>query len=304
MKLISSSGTSTRGTIFGFIAIIFWSSTIAFSRTLIEHLGSLTAGSLIYLISGLFSCGIILLQKNGFKQLTHQPKPYLLVCGGLFVIYIAALYLAIGLAVTRTEVLIVGLLNYLWPTLSIVFSLPILKNKASPFLPVGIVLAMFGIILASTLGNNSLTVLSFTLSSLIPYALALIAAISWGLYSNFSRRIGPESEAGGVPLFLLASGILLGLVRITVHESSTWDFRTVLMLLYMSAFPALLAYTFWDLAMRKGNMNLVVSASYLTPIFSTIISVFVLNVPATSSLWLGTAIVIVGAFICKRSIQS
>src|SRR5690606_28792512 len=110
--------------------------------------------ALIYTGAGLLGLAAIRLQANGWKNLQHLPKNYLLGCGGLFVAYITTFYLAIGLSATREQVLAVGLINYLWPALSLVLSIPILGPKARSFLPVGIILALLGTWLATTGGSN------------------------------------------------------------------------------------------------------------------------------------------------------
>ena len=70
----------------------------------------------------------------------------------------------------------------------------------------------------------------------------------------------------------------------------------------MSVFPTFLAYLFWDRAMRKGKIILVVSLSYFTPLLSIIISSLYLQVAIEPSLWLACGLVIAGAVICKFSI--
>jgi drug/metabolite transporter (DMT)-like permease len=85
-------------------------------------------------------------------------------------------------------------------------------------------------------------------------------------------------------------------------EESSWTVRVVVELLYMSIFPTFLAYIFWDRAMRKGNIILVASLSYFTPLLSIIISSLYLQVVIKPSLWIACSLVIAGAVICKYSI--
>ena len=299
-----SSAQVRRSTFFGGAAIILWSTTVAFSRSLTEQLGTLTAAALIYTGAGLLGLIVIRLQANGWKDLQHLPKNYLLGCGGLFVAYITTFYLAIGLSATREQVLAVGLINYLWPALSLVLSIPILGRKARPFLPVGIILALLGTWFATTGGSNIFQPTdSQQAVPPLPYVLALAAAVCWGLYSNLSRRWASGHDGAGVPLFLLASGLLLGLLRLGQAETSTWTPATVLELLYMAVFPGMLAYAMWDNAVRRGRIIFVASLSYLTPLLSTIFSSIVLNVRPDAALWLGSILVIAGAVICKYAID-
>ena len=289
---------------FGIFAILFWGTTIAFSRSLTEQLGPLTAASWIYLLSGIWGCIYLISTPGGIKKTFQLPILYLIGCGALFVIYTVSLYLAVGLAFSREQVIEVSIINYLWPGLTLVFSLPILHKKAKLTLIPGMVLAFSGFYLATiNSGMFSWEVFKGNLQvNYLPYLLAFVAAISWGLYSNLVRRWAGHTEGGAVPLFLLGTGLVLIVIRFIFPEESYWSPRVVMELLYMSVFPTFLAYLFWDRAMRKGKIILVVSFSYFTPLLSIIISSLYLQVAIKSSLWIACGLVILGAVICKFSI--
>jgi len=291
-------------TIFGILAILFWGTTIAFSRSLTEQLGPLTAASWIYLLSGIWGCIYSISKSGGIKKTFQLPILYLIGCGALFIIYTVSLYLAVGLAFSREQVIEVSIINYLWPGLTLVFSLPILHKKGRITLIPGVVLAFSGFYLATVnSGMFSWEVFKGNFQvNYFPYLLAFVAAISWGLYSNLVRRWAGHTEGGAVPLFLLVTGLILTTIRFMFPEESSWTARVVAELLYMSVFPTFLAYFFWDRAMRKGKIILVASLSYFTPLLSIIISSLYLQVVIKPSLWIACGLVIAGAVICKFSI--
>ena len=291
-------------TIFGILAILFWGTTIAFSRSLTEQLGPLTAASWIYLLSGIWGCIYLISKPGGIKKTFRLPTLYLIGCGALFVIYTVSLYLAVGFAFSREQVIEVSIINYLWPGLTLVFSLPILHKKGKITLIPGMVLAFSGFYLATVnSGMFSWEVFKGNFQvNYFPYLLAFLAAISWGLYSNLVRRWAGHTEGGAVPLFLLITGLVLTTIRFIFPEESSWTARVVAELLYMSIFPTFLAYFFWDRAMRKGKIILVASLSYFTPLLSVIISSLYLQVAVKANLWIACGLVIAGAVICKFSI--
>jgi len=295
----------TVGTTLGILAIVFWSTTIAFSRSLIEQLGTITAATCIYLLSGILGCCHLLIVREGMRKVAQLPRRYLLGCGAMFVLYSVMLYLAIGLARGRQQAIEVGIINYLWPGLTLVFSIPVLGHKGRLWLIPGILLAFGGVILATMQGKSYSTdvLLDNLRHNSIPYLLALAAAVTWGLYSNFSRRWAGTAEGGAIPLFTLAVGFILLLVRLGVQEEAQWSARSLLELLFVAAFPGLIAYIFWDLAMRRGRMILVASLSYFIPLISTMISCVYLDVPMGLNLWLGCALVVGGAILCNWSVR-
>ena len=54
--------------------------------------------------------------------------------------------------------------------------------------------------------------------------------------------------------------------------------------------------------MRRGNLRLVVPASYLTPLFSVWISSLYLGISLQPQQWLAGVLVVTGAIICKRAV--
>ena len=291
-------------TIFGILAILFWGTTIAFSRSLTEQLGPLTAASWIYMLSGIWGCIYLINKPGGIKKIFQLPILYLIGCGTLFIFYMVCLYLAVGLAFSREQVIEVSIINYLWPGLTLIFSLPILHKKGKIILIPGIIIAFAGFYLATVQsGMFSWEVFKGNFQvSYFPYLLAFMAAITWGLYSNLVRRWAGHTEGGAVPLFLLATGLVLTTIRFVFPEESYWTPQVIVELLYMSVFPTFLAYTFWDRAMRKGKIILVVSFSYFTPLLSIVISSLYLQVAVKANLWIACGLVIAGAVICKFSI--
>ncbi|PKP60883.1 EamA family transporter, partial [Candidatus Atribacteria bacterium HGW-Atribacteria-1] len=257
-----------------------------------------------YLLSGIWSCIYLISKPGGIKKTFQLPILYLIGCGTLFIFYMVCLYLAVGLAFSREQVIEVSIINYLWPGLTLVFSLPILHKKGRITLIPGMVLAFSGFYLATVeSGMFSWEVFKGNFQvSYLPYLLAFMAAISWGLYSNLVRRWAGHTEGGAVPIFLLFTGLILTVIRFMSPEESYWTTRVIFELLYMSVFPTFLAYLFWDRAMRKGKIILVASLSYFTPLLSIIISSLYLQVAVKTNLWMACALVIVGAVILKFSI--
>ncbi|GAB4117718.1 MAG: aromatic amino acid DMT transporter YddG [Candidatus Caldatribacteriota bacterium] len=286
------------------LAILFWGTTIAFSRSLTEKLGPLTAASWIYLISGTLGILYLLVFPQERRKVFKLPGIYLWGCGLLFLIYTVLLYLAIGLAFNREQVMEVSIINYLWPGLTLLFSLPILHKKGKLTLIPGIILAFAGIYLVTLQsGIFSWDVFKGNFQiNYLPYLLAFGAAICWGLYSNLSRYWAGHSQGQAVPLFLFFTGIALLAIRFYFLEESNWSFSVVLELLYMSIFPTFLAYSFWDRAMREGKMVLVASFSYFTPLLSILITSYYLQIKIQTNIWIACLLVITGALLSKISI--
>jgi drug/metabolite transporter (DMT)-like permease len=293
-------------TILGILALLMWASLVAVARGVREHMGVLPSAAAANLVAGTLGLIAGRFRPGYLRSLFSAPRRYLLGCGSLFVIYNLALFPAIDRAASPTQTIEIALVNYLWPALSLAFAVPLLGKRAHLGLWPGLLVATAGAALAISGGSISWSSFSAGIASNPwPYLLALVAAVSWGLYSALSGRWGPRSGAGGVPLFLVATGAVL-LVACWVHGDSLRGPETPRAwaeLAYFALFPTLLAYVFWDVAMRRGNVILVASLSFFTVLFSTLISCAYLHVPMRRDFWLASLLVVAGAIICRRSVR-
>jgi len=293
-----------RYTLCGFVAILLWSATIAIIRSLTEQVGPITSAASIYLLAGFLSLIPFSYSRDRIAQVRTLSPLYLFGCGVIFVFYMLAVYLAVGLASDRQQVLEVGLINYLWPAFTLLFSVFLLGKNARFSLIPGMILGFLGAFLVLTQGD-SISWTSFSrnvATNSWAYSLALMAAVSWGLYSNLSRRWGGTMGGNAVPFFMMATGLILLCIRLFFPEQSLWTARSVAEVLFMSL-ATLFSYIFWDLAMRKGDMVLVAASSYFIPFFSTLVSSLYLGITAGLHLWLGCGCIILGSLISWVSVS-
>ncbi len=295
---------SAPATLGGLLAIVLWSTTVAIARSLSEQLGPLTAGASVYGLCGLVSGARLFLTRGGLLAILRLPGKYLFGCGALFIFYMFGLFAAIGLSSDRVQVLEIGLLNYLWPPLTLLFSLVLLHRRAGWILVPGTGLALAGIFLVlareggftweSFLGNLS--------DNPAAYALGLGAAVSWALYSNLARRWAGGHPKGAVDLFIPATGVVLIALALAVEPTPEWTLRAVLETVFFGL-ATYAAYSLWDFAMRQGEVVLVAACSYLTPLLSTLVSVFYLEVSPTRGLWTGCLLLVAGSFLSWISVE-
>lgn len=306
LSVIEDSSHSQRmATIGGFGAILLWSTTIAIVRSLSESIGPVSAAAAVYMVSGVVALGSLFHGGQRRRQILQLPTRYIVGCGALFVGYVLVLFLAIGWARNRQQVLEVGLLNYLWPVLTLNLSVVFLKKKANWLLFPSTLFTLVGIFLIVTQGV-SVSYQSFLqnlASNPAAYSLALAAAVCWAVYSNLTRKWAGGKKEGAVVLFLPITAMVLLLICGFFHEPRRWDFRSLLEVLFLGG-ATYVAYALWDHAMRKGDMVMVAVGSYLTPLFSTIVSCFYLAVVPGITLWVGCGILIIGSVLGWLSVST
>lgn len=297
----AGSASATAG---GIAALAIWSSTVAVVRSAGESVGALTAGAVAMAGGGALGLAVAWARGRSPARLLALPRKYLLGCGGLFVAYEVCIYAAIGLAVNRSAVLVVGLANYLWPALTVVLSVPLLGRRARWPLGLGALLAVGGTAAATLAGPEFRwdRLAETGPATAAPLLLAAAGAVLWAIYSNLVKRWG-RPEAGAVPLFLLASAAALALLRLGRPESPAWTPKAVGELCFLGVFQSLLAYGLWEAGMRRGNHLLLSLLSYFTPIASVALAAAYLGVLPGKALIAGCALVTAGALICKLSVR-
>ena len=291
-----------RSTVLGLLAIVLWSATVALARSIAERVGPWAAGAAVYGTAGALLGATFLLTERSWRPLQKLPARYLYGCGALFVLYTVTLFEALGRAASRAQTIEIGLLNYLWPALTLLFSVPLLGNRATVWLIPGTLLAFGGVVLAVTQGVISWTAFAANLvSSPLAYGLGALAGVLWSLYSNLTRRWGDTGQ-GGVLVFTLCTGGTFGLGLLVSPTAGRWSLDTFGEVGGLALATAA-AYVCWDTAMRQGDLALVAACSYFTPLLSTAVSCLYLRVWPSGSLWAGCVCVIAGSLLSWRSIR-
>ncbi|MBU4201232.1 MAG: EamA family transporter [Verrucomicrobia bacterium] len=303
----SSENSSPTATLLGLVALLIWSSSVAFSKSLSQQIGPMTAAASVYFTAGVLGIVIQALTQQKMPRASRTvPLAYWLGGGVCFILYYFGLFTALGLASNAQQVMEVTLVNYMWPSLTIALSVPILHRHARSWLIPGMLLTLAGIALGLFPNNGqgySLEVLRLNLRHhWAPYLIMGIGAAGWALYSNLSRRYGVN---GGtiLPFFLLATGCVMIPLRFAFHETTIWTVRALWEFGFMTIFVALLGNLFWNFAMRRGNLTLVSLAAYFTPILAILFNGLYLRIGLSWNLCLAGLLVIAGAILCKVSIK-
>ena len=298
-------GSHNLATVSGFGAILLWSATIACVRRLSEDVGPITAGAAVYSISTLIAGAALLRNPARRRALWQLPGKYLVWGSALFAGYTLLLYLAIGHAHSRDQVLEVGLMNYLWPSLTLLLSLVILGAAANWILIPGTILALAGVFLVMTNGAHiSWDSLAHNAGvNPVVFLLAAAAAVCWALYSNLARKWAGGCQGGAVSIFLAVTALLLLAISCAVTEPRHWTLRAGAELLFQGI-ATYASASLWDHAMRHGNVTAVAAASYFTPLLSTLISCFYLAVLPGPKLLIGCVVLITGSVLSWYSVNS
>jgi len=143
--------TNKLSTLAGVVSIILWSTAIAFSRNVLEKLGVFTGGFYIFFFSGLFNLLIVSLKykKTLIIKIREFPIVYYKKVGLFWIINQVFFLLAIGIATEHKDVVVIGIINYLWVGFTFMFSAILLKTRVRKFImTLGIIFATLGTAIA------------------------------------------------------------------------------------------------------------------------------------------------------------
>ncbi|CUY44080.1 TPA: aromatic amino acid DMT transporter YddG [Serratia marcescens] len=286
----------TRATLFGLLAIVLWSSVVGLIRSVSEGLGPIGGAAMIYSVSAVF-----LLAALGVPKWRSFPRPYLIVGSLLFVSYEICLSLSLGYANTRLQAIEVGMINYLWPCFTVLMALALNGQKAKWWLLPGLLLSLFGIgwIMSGEGGWSPAQMLANVRSNPLSYGLAFSGAVIWALYCNLTKKIAQGSN--GVVLFIVLTALALWLKYAFSAESGMQFSAGVTVTLLCAGVAMGAGYAAWNVGILHGNMTLLATVSYFTPVLSAVFAALVLHTSLTVNFWQGVAMVTLGSLICWRA---
>jgi drug/metabolite transporter (DMT)-like permease len=282
-----------KSTLIGMTAILMWSVSLGLFRSISEIFGPVGGAALIFSASGLIASAVL-----GLPNVRRMRLMYLLGCGALFVAYEIALALSVGLAHDRHQALELGMINYLWPSLTVLLAIITRSQRGSWLLLPAIALCFGGIIWVMK-GDGVLSaqlLWSNVLGNPLAYGLAFGAAFLWASYSVMTRRYG--QGANGVPLFLLATAVVLW-IKYAISDQPTlhMSYAGLAQVLLLGALTAT-AYSCWNFGIQHGSLTVLATTSYFTPVLSATLTSLWLGITPGRSLLYGVAMVTAGSLLC------
>lgn len=272
------------GTKIGFIAIVIFG-TLALLTTLTQ--GAIPPFQMMamcfFIAFSLFVLRWIKAKDNGTRYIKQPLLSWIIGVGGLFgfhFFYFKGMSLAPAVEVS--------LITYLWPLLIVLFSSFLPGERLRLYHLSGALLALIGCwILIS--GNGEL---GFAWHYLPGYLYGLAAAISWGLYSTLSRLVR-NVPTDAVAWFCAATAVL-ALTYHLLFETTVWPADTLqwIGIIGLGLGPVGAAFFFWDFGVKYGNIQLVGTLAYITPLISTLLLImFGYAEPSFNVIAAGTLIV-------------
>lgn len=239
-------------TLIGLTAVIFWSTNVGLMRSVSESFGAVAGAALIYSVASM-----ILVFMVGMPKFSTLPKSYLWWGSLLFVAYELCFALSIGYAQNSRQAIEVGMINYLWPTFTLLFAIIFNNVKANILIIPGCIFALVGIcwVLGGDTGFDFFQIFTNLKANPLSYGLAFAAAILWAAYCSVTVKTSQGKNL--VTIFFALTGVVLWIKYLLMSGSAlnfTYDNTLTLI---MAAGALGLGYGAWNIGIISGNMTLM-----------------------------------------------
>lgn len=273
-------------------AVLFWATVASAFKIALKEMDHYHLLLFSTISSTLFLL-VLMISRKKFGDLIKLPVKTLLfsALAGFFNPF--AYYLVLFKSYSLLPAQIAQPLNYTWPIMLVLLSIPFLKQKADKKSFIALFMCMIGVVLISSGGKIG------SIENPFGVFLALFSAVLWGSYWILSIR---DTRDESVKLFL---NFLFGLLYVLIYGFFFVDFQLpspkgLLSTAYVGVFEMGLTFFLWSKALSLAESTASVSTlAYLSPLLSLVFIALILGEIIELSTVAGLIVIILGILYQK-----
>jgi drug/metabolite transporter (DMT)-like permease len=274
------------------LTTLFWSGNFVLGRAMHAEIPPFSLSFWRWVIA----LGILCLfaAKHLYRQrvLAQNHCRFIIIQGMLGVTAFNSL---IYLAIQTTTAINAVLINSCIPVLIVVCSWVMYREVMTVRQYIGVIVSLFGVVLIIAHGEiDYLLKLRFNPGDLFVFA----AAVTWALYSSNLRNYPKELHPFAYLTGIVVSGLIILTPFYLFELSTAGGFRvgtaSISTILYLALFASVLAFIFWNRAVRTIGANRAGPFIHLMPVFSTILAVIFLGETIQSYHLQGISLIFMG----------
>ncbi len=275
-------------------AVMFWATVASAFKIALKEMDPYHLLLLSTTFSTLFLL-ILMISRKKFSELKQLPRKDLLfsALAGFFNPF--AYYLVLFKSYSLLPAQIAQPLNYTWPIMLVLLSIPLLRQKADKKSFIALLMCLIGVVLISSGGKIG------RIENPVGVFLALFSAVIWGFYWILNMK---DSRDESVKLFL---NFLFGLIYILIYGLIFVDFQLpspkgLMSTAYVGIFEMGLTFFLWSKALSLAESTASVSTlAYLSPLLSLVFIALILG-EAIELTTVGGLIVIITGILYQKGI--
>ena len=277
------------------IAVLFWSTVASAFKISLQYLDYFQLLFFSSLVSTLLLF-LLILSQNKISEICKTNSKDLLKSALMGFLNPFLYYVVLLKAYSLLKAQEAGTLNYVWPVVIVLLSVPLLKQKISVKSLLAILISFAGAVIIGT--NGRIFTLEF--SNLEGVLLALGSSVIWSLFWIFNLKDHRET------LNKLFLNFVFGMIYITLaciifSEISLPNFKSILGSTYIGLFEMGITFMLWIKALKYSHTTAQVNnLIYLTPFISLVIVRIVIKEKILISSIAGIAFIIFGIILQKK----
>lgn len=287
--------SNLKATLIGLVAPMMWSMNVGMAKAVSEQFGRSVGYAILYTIAF-----IGLMAVYGRPRFHDYSWKY--IAFGIPCATMSAFCFVESLAISHDgfQAVQVGMVNYLWPSITIVLAIFFNGQKARWWVALGFLLSIMGIVMV--LGGDRGFDLDVFVASVednpLCFLLGLCAALSWAAYNSFTR-----AWAGGknpvVCIFMINALVFIALASWDgTGGVVSWTGWHGWVSLLLTALSTSAGYACWNYGMMKGNMTILAIVSYMIPVMSALFTSLWVGASLSWGFAKGVGLVVIGSFVC------
>jgi len=278
-------------------AVIVWALAFPFIKIGLEDLSFINLTIMRFLVVCITFLSLIAFKRKWFSKLHKKDILPIFILGffGVMVYHFGLNYGEQYISAGAASLIIATI-----PVFILILATILLKEKITFLKILGIILALFGVIIISIWGKQESAI---QIEQSYAAFAVLVAAIMGALYTIAGKKL--LSRYNG--LSLTAYAILFGSVGLLpflstslIDELSTMQPMTWFAIIFLGIFSTVIGYAIWYIALEIKNASEISIYLYAIPVISTIVSFLVFKDEITAYFLLGGVFVLLGLYLVNK----
>lgn len=283
-----------KASLYAGLSILFWSTAASAFKIALQYIDFLQL-LFISTVTSLFVIGLILVWQRKIPLLKQQIRGNLLPSALLGFLNPFLYYLVLLKAYSILPAQIAQPLNFTWPIVLVLLSIPLLKQKISARSILAIFISFTGVFFISSQGKP------FDLQFANPFgvSLAVGSSLVWALFWIYNVR---DKRDEIVKLFLcfVFATVYITIVTLLFSSVRIPSWQGWLSGIYVGIFEMGITFVFWLKALKySSSTSKVGNLIYLTPFFSLVIIHIVIGENIYFTTIFGLALIVAGILFEK-----
>jgi drug/metabolite transporter (DMT)-like permease len=201
-------------------------------------------------------------------------------------------YMILLNAYTLLPAQIAGPINYTWPVMLVLLSIPFLHQKLKPLEFIAILISFLGVVIISTQGRNIFTT---SVNEPVGVILALSSSVIWAYFWIYNVK-DTRPEIIKITLNFFFGSIFSGIALLISAKEVTWN-QSVIPAIYVGLSEMAIGFVCWLTALENTRNNVRISnLVFISPFISLFFIHMILGEKICWTTPVGLAFIVGGIF--------